>query len=88
MRQVGSYLVNTGRAANLVATAAFDPKPPSAHKSPQMLYERARLRGTPAMGRHEGVDRQRRAAPSGERLDEGAAHKIVANQQFGREADP
>jgi hypothetical protein len=62
--------------------------PPSAHKGPQMLDERARLRGTPAMGRHKGVDRQRRAAPSGERLDERAALEIVADQQFGREADP
>jgi hypothetical protein len=26
MRQVGSYLGYTGRAANFVATAAFDPK--------------------------------------------------------------
>src|SRR5262245_61318075 len=67
---------------------ANDPKPPSAHKGPQMLDERARLRGTPAMGRHEGVDRQRRPAPSGERLDERAALEIVADQQFGREADP
>jgi len=39
-------------------------------------------------GRHEGVDRQRRAAPSGERLDERAALEIVVDQQFGREADP
>ena len=67
---------------------SIDPKQPSAHKGPQMLDERARLRGTPAMGRHEGVDRQRRTAPSGERLDEHAALEIVADQQFGREADP
>ena len=53
-----------------------------------MLDERARLRGTPAMGRREGVDRQRRAAPSRERLDERAALEIVVNQQFGRKADP
>src|SRR5262249_18408849 len=60
----------------------------SAHEGPQMLDERARFRGTPGMGRHKGVDRQRRAAPRGERLDERAALEIVADQQFGREADP
>src|SRR5215470_2249929 len=88
VQQVGSFLRYTGRAANAAAKTADDPKPPSAHEGPQMLDERARLRGTPAMGRHEGVDRQRRTAPSGKRLDERAAPEIVADQQFGREADP
>lgn len=79
----------TGRAGGRQFDApANDQKRPSAHKGPQMLDERARLRGTPTMGRHEGVDRQRRTAPSGERLDERAALEIVADQQFGREADP
>ena len=37
---------------------------------------------------HESVDRLRRAAPSGKRLNERAADEIVADQEFGHEADP
>ena len=53
-----------------------------------MLDESARLRRTSAMGWHESVDRLRRAAPSGKRLNERAECEIVADQQFGHEADP
>ena len=69
-------------------SAGCDSEPPSAHEGPQMLDKRARFCRTPAMGRRESVDRLRQTAPSGERLDERAALEIVADQQFGRDADP
>ena len=49
-RQVGSYLGNTGRAANLVATAAF---PPDSYRARRMLVTEGVAQIRPSRGAAE-----------------------------------